>query len=123
MERRAERHGSWISSESMARAPESHSVIAADLAHIERLAKVLGGIPVWAVAKGSAAQRAGVLFGDIILSVNGVPTPTYKAFLRAGRAHLDNLEFKVFRNGKVRVLHDVGGSDEPRHNARSGAAD
>lgn len=107
----------------MARAPESHSAIAADLAHIERLAKVLGGIPVWAVAPGSSARRAGVCFGDIILSVNGVPTPTYKAFLKAGRAHLDHLEFKVFRNGKVRVLRDSGDADEPRGEARSGTAD
>jgi len=103
----------------MAHAPESHSVIAADLAYIERLAKVLGGIPVWAVAPGSSARRAGIVFGDIILSVNGVPTPTYKAFLKAGRAHLENLEFKVFRNGKVRLLHDSAGSDD----ARSGSDD
>jgi len=78
--------------------------VAADLAQIERMAQVLGGIPVWAVAPGSSARNAGVRFGDIILSVNGVPTPTFKDFLRAGRAHLTSLEFKVFRNGKVLVL-------------------
>jgi S1-C subfamily serine protease len=85
---------------------DSASAVTLDLAHVERIARVLGGIPVWAVASGSAARRAGVCFGDIILSVNGVPTPTFKDFLRAGRAHLSNLEFKVFRNGKVLVLHD-----------------
>jgi S1-C subfamily serine protease len=107
----------------MARAPESRTAIAADLAHIERLAKVLGGIPVWAVAPGSSARRAGVSFGDIILSVNGVPTPTYKAFLKAGRAHLDHLEFKVFRNGKVRILRDHDGSGEAVEDAGPRAAE
>jgi S1-C subfamily serine protease len=89
---------------SMAHVPDSRSAVGADLAQIERLARVLGGIPVWAVAPGSSARLAGVRFGDIILSVNGVPTPTFKDFLRAGRTHLMNLEFKVFRNGKVLVL-------------------
>jgi S1-C subfamily serine protease len=88
----------------MAHTPESRSAVGADLAQIERLAQVLGGIPVWAVAPGSSARNAGVRFGDIILSVNGIPTPTFKAFLQAGRAHLTSLEFKVFRNGKVLLL-------------------
>lgn len=96
-------------SDVMAHVLDSRSAVGADLAQIERLAQVLGGIPVWAVARGSSAQHAGVRFGDIILSVNGVPTPTFKAFLRAGRAHLASLEFKVFRSGKVVVLR----YDEP----------
>jgi len=91
---------------------DHQSAIALDLAHIERIAHVLGGIPVWAVAPGSAAKHAGIRFADIILSVNGVPTPTYKDFLRAGRAHLSNLEFKVFRNGKVLVLHYAESDDD-----------
>lgn len=88
----------------VAHIPDSRSAVATDLAQIERLAQVLGGIPVWAVAPGSSARNAGVLFGDIILSVNGVPTPTFQEFLRAGRKHLQHLEFKVFRSGKVMVL-------------------
>jgi S1-C subfamily serine protease len=88
----------------VAHIPDSQTAVTADLAQIERLAQVLGGIPVWAVAPGSSARNAGVRFGDIILSVNGVPTPTFQAFLRAGRKHLAHLEFKVFRAGKVVVL-------------------
>jgi len=64
---------------------------------------------VWSVAPGSSARNAGVRFGDIILSVNGTPTPTFKAFLQAGRANGLHLEFKVFRAGKVLVLR----YDEP----------
>lgn len=64
---------------------------------------------MWAVAPGSSARQAGVRFADIILSVNGVPTPTFEDFLRAGRAHLTHLEFKVFRDGRVLKLR----YDEP----------
>ena len=80
------------------------NAVALDLDQVERIARAVGGIAVWSVAAGSAARRAGVCFGDIILSVNGVPTPNFKAFLRASRAQLSNLEFKVLRNGKVLLL-------------------
>jgi S1-C subfamily serine protease len=93
----------------MAHDRELRHPAATALARIERLAEVLGGIPVWGVAPGSSARQAGVRFADIILSVNGVPTPTFEDFLRAGRAHLMHLEFKVFRDGRVIKLH----YDEP----------
>jgi S1-C subfamily serine protease len=83
----------------MAHKPRSKSAIASDLAHIERVAELLGGIPVWEVFPRSEAERAGVRFGDIILSVNGTATPTFQAFLDAGADHLAKLEFDVFRNG------------------------
>jgi len=88
----------------MAQTPRTLSAVAADLAHIERVAKVLGGIPVWEVFPESAAADAGVRFGDIILSVNGTATPTFEAFLNAGAAHLSRLEFRVFRNGALLSL-------------------
>ena len=72
-----------------------------DLVELEDLAKVLGGIPVWEVLPDSAAALAGVRFGDIIVRVNGVATPTFEAFLDAGEAHLSHLEFEVFRNGRL----------------------
>ncbi|MGC4095069.1 MAG: PDZ domain-containing protein [Polyangiaceae bacterium] len=68
---------------------------------LERLAKLLGGIPVWEVFPESDAEQAGVRFGDIILRVNGTKTPTFEKFLAAGEQHLDALEFEVFRNGKL----------------------
>jgi S1-C subfamily serine protease len=75
------------------------------LAQIERMAQVLGGIPVWEVLPDSEAAAAGLLFGDIVLSVNSDPTPTFAAFLAAGRLHLADLEFKVFRQGQVLLLN------------------
>ncbi len=74
------------------------------MAHIDRMAAVLGGIPVWEVLPDSAAEAAGLAFGDIILSVNRTPTPTFADFLEAGRIHLERLEFQVFRNGQVLEL-------------------
>jgi S1-C subfamily serine protease len=71
------------------------------LAAVARIAEILGGIPVWEVFPDSAAEHAGVKFGDIILRVNGVATPTFDSFLAAGRDHLERLEFDVFRNGEL----------------------
>lgn len=68
---------------------------------MDRLAKLLGGIPVWEVYADSGAAAAGVRFGDIILRVNGKQTPTFEHFLQVGEANLSNLEFEVFRNGKT----------------------
>lgn len=75
---------------------------------LERLAKLLGGIPVWEVFPDSGAAQAGVRFGDIILRVNGTKTPTFELFLAAGEKHLDGLEFEVFRNGKLLRLRSEG---------------
>jgi S1-C subfamily serine protease len=73
-------------------------------AKLEKLAKLLEGIPVWEVYPGSGAALAGVRFGDIIVRVNGVSTPTFEKFLAAGEEHLSHLEFEVFRDGKLMRL-------------------
>ena len=78
--------------------------VASSLAQIEKLAKVIGGIPVWEVFPDSAAALAGVRFGDIIVSVNGTATPTFEEFLSAGEAHLAHITFEVFRDGKLVLL-------------------
>ena len=74
------------------------------IAQLERVASVLGGIPVWEVLPESAAKSAGLVFGDIVLSVNCTPTPTYGDFLEAGALHLAHLEFKIFRGGQTLIL-------------------
>jgi S1-C subfamily serine protease len=81
---------------------------------LERLAKLLGGIPVWEVFPESGAAQAGVRFGDIILRVNGTKTPTFEKFLAAGEKHLDFLEFEVFRNGKLLHLTSNEARVSPR---------
>jgi S1-C subfamily serine protease len=91
--------------ESMTKKSADKSFVVAYLAQIERMAQVLGGIPVWEVVPDSAAEAAGLLFGDIVLSVNADPTPTFAAFLAAGETHLAHLEFEVFRQGQVLLLN------------------
>ena len=83
---------------------------AALFAQLDRLARILGGIPVWEVYADSGAAAAGVRFGDIILRVNGKETPTFEQFLAIGEANLSRLEFEVFRNGKtLRLSSDALG--------------
>jgi S1-C subfamily serine protease len=89
--------------------PPHGNFVASYLAGIERLALALGGIPVWEVLPSSFAETAGLKFGDIVLTVNCTPTPTFEDFLLAGALHLENLEFTVFRNGQELTLR----VDEP----------
>jgi S1-C subfamily serine protease len=91
------------------RSQQHESFIASYLAGLERLAAALGGIPVWEVLPESFAETAGLKFGDIVLTVNCTPTPTFEDFLLAGALHLDSLEFTVFRNGRELTLR----VDEP----------
>jgi S1-C subfamily serine protease len=95
----------------MAHKHGSKNAITSNLAHIERVAQILGGIPVWEVFPRSEAERAGVRFGDIILSINGTATPTFEAFLDAGAYHLQELEFQVFRNGATLRLSSTAPTD------------
>jgi S1-C subfamily serine protease len=88
----------------MKRTPSDERFLVSYMAKVDRMAAVLGGIPVWEVLPDSAAEAAGLLFGDIILSVNRTPTPTFADFLEAGRIHLERLQFRVFRNGQVLEL-------------------
>ena len=81
------------------------------IVRLERVATVLGGIPVWEVLPESAAKSAGLLFGDIVLSVNCRPTPTYGDFLEAGALNLARLEFKVFRGGETLILRAEQSAD------------
>jgi S1-C subfamily serine protease len=94
-------HGSWMTSDTVKRKMPLKPATLSVFSRLERLAKLLGGIPVWEVFPDSGAAQAGVRFGDIILRVNGTKTPTFELFLEAGEKHLDRLEFEVFRNGKL----------------------
>jgi S1-C subfamily serine protease len=65
------------------------------------IAKSLGGVPIWGVLPGSAAHRAGMRYGDIVVRVNGIETPNLAQYLKAQRANAERVEFEVLRQGVV----------------------
>jgi S1-C subfamily serine protease len=70
---------------------------------IFELARALGGIPVLGALAGSAAEKAGIRYGDVILSVNGHKTPTIVEYVEAKALRRNGMEVVVFRSGEERV--------------------
>jgi S1-C subfamily serine protease len=65
---------------------------------LTQLANTLQGLPILGCSGGSPAARAGLCYGDIVLSVDGTPTPSWTAFLAATSA--SPLRLRVFRRGR-----------------------
>jgi predicted metalloprotease with PDZ domain len=59
----------------------------------------MGGLPIWGCLNGSPADRAGIRYGDILLSVTGVPTPSWSEFFQARRRSTGQISVRVFRQG------------------------
>lgn len=68
----------------------------------ESKANALGGLPVWGTVSGSAADRAGLREGDIVLRVNGVATCSLGNSLCPGP--LGEIELQVLRNDVLVAL-------------------
>ncbi|MBN9167733.1 MAG: PDZ domain-containing protein, partial [Myxococcales bacterium] len=67
------------------------------------LAKALEGLPVLGTLEGTPAARAGVRYGDILISVNGRRTRTMEDYVEAKSLREDGMEIVVFRAGAERV--------------------
>jgi S1-C subfamily serine protease len=67
---------------------------------LTQLAATLGGIPVWGCLPGSPAARLGLRYGDVILSVNGRPTPSPDEYVSARDERRDALALVIFRDGQ-----------------------
>ena len=63
------------------------------------------GLVIAAVEAGGAADRAGLLVGDVLLSIEGEPLAGAEALLEAlGRAG-DAIPLRVMRGGKILVMN------------------
>lgn len=68
---------------------------------LERLARCLNGVPVLGSPWGSVAALIGLVRGDVVVAVNGIPTPDEMAFARARALHNDRLELEVVRDAQT----------------------
>lgn len=71
---------------------------------LEEIAEVVRGVPVLGCLPGSSAAEAGIGYGDIVLSVNGVDTPTIVEYLQARRQRSDGYVLRLFRSGIERTV-------------------
>jgi len=67
---------------------------------LTQVANSLSGLPILGCASGSPAARAGLRYGDIVLSLNGTPTASWSAFFEACSHASGALRLRVFRQGQ-----------------------
>jgi len=67
---------------------------------LEEIAATVQGIPIFGCLPRSTAEEAGVRYGDIVLSVNGVRTFTIDDYLGARALRASGMELRVFRGGQ-----------------------
>src|SRR4051812_30608050 len=67
------------------------------------LAKALEGMPVLGTLSGTPAARAGIRYGDILISVNGKRTRNVQEYVEAKALRNDGMDIVVFRSGTEQV--------------------
>ncbi len=67
---------------------------------LSRLAAALGGLPVLGCLRRSPAAEAGIRYGDILLAINGVATPTWEEFLAVRNTCKGGFTARLFRDGQ-----------------------
>ena len=67
---------------------------------LEEVAATVGGVPIFGCLPRSSAEQAGVRYGDIVLSVNGVRTHDLDEYLAARSLREDGLALNVLRAGR-----------------------
>jgi S1-C subfamily serine protease len=71
---------------------------------LDQLAAALDGVPVLGCLPNSPAARAGVRYGDILLSANGRPTPRLEDYIEARNERQGSVELRLFRDGSEFVV-------------------
>ncbi len=69
-----------------------------------KIASIYGGLAFLSCAPGSAAERAGLKPGDVVIAVNGVRTPDLDAFVDARKKRVDGATIRFLRNGQEREV-------------------
>jgi S1-C subfamily serine protease len=79
-----------------------------------RIARTIGGLPVLRCRPGSPAAEAGVRYGDILMSVNGTPTPDWGPYIEARIAGQREMVVEIFRDGaRLTLTLILRSSDHP----------
>ena len=68
-------------------------------ASVFALAKALEGVPILGTLSGSPAAKAGLRYGDVLLSVNGRRTRNVMDFIEAKALRQEGMQVVVFRGG------------------------
>jgi S1-C subfamily serine protease len=71
---------------------------------VTRMAARLKGVPVLGCRPGGPAALAGVQYGDILMAVNGVPTPDWDAYIAARAQDRSKMRVELFRAGEMLEL-------------------
>lgn len=68
------------------------------------IAKTLEGVLILGALPNSPAARAGVRYGDILLSVNGIRTRTALEYLEAKAVRTGGMSVVLFRSGQEELI-------------------
>lgn len=68
------------------------------------IARIYGGLAYLGSIRGSPAERARLKRGDVVLAVNGVPTPDLMSFLHARAQRADGATVRFVRDGVEREV-------------------
>jgi S1-C subfamily serine protease len=71
---------------------------------VQRIAARLNGIPVLGCRPGSPAARAGIQYGDVLITVNNMPTPDWGAYIEARGLARGEMRVELFRAGETLVF-------------------
>lgn len=78
---------------------------------LTKLAAALEGLPILGCRPGSPSARAGLRYGDILLSVDGVATPDWATFIEVRERCVDVMSVVVFREGDhIRIEVPLAGA-------------
>jgi S1-C subfamily serine protease len=75
-----------------------------------RIAKIYGGLVYLGSIPGSPAERARLEFGDVVVAVNGIPTPDFIAFIRARSQRDGSATVRYIRGGVENEVELVWGN-------------